>query len=221
MTCELDRFLQQRIPGAAVCPQRLPGCGALQLYLIDPRSVQRHYSTEQMLAIMQQPAYWSLCWGSGLALARYLLNQPQRVAGKRVLDFGAGSGVVAVAAALAGARQVIACDIDPQALAATSANARLNGVEVELLDDFAGLEAPVDLLVAADVLYDRANLPLLEQFCRCADSVLVGDSRIRNFQVAPYRRIARMSCGTFPDLDEFEEFSQVSLYETQPEAGSP
>ncbi len=206
-------MLQQRVPGARLRQQALPRCGGLNLLLIDPASVQPEYSAEAIQTIMRQPAYWGLCWGSGLALARYLLANPQRVAGKRVLDFGAGSGVVAIAAALAGARRVIACDIDPQALCAVEANAKLNGVEVELLDDLSRLPCPQDLLIAADVLYDHENLGLLDSFLSLAGEVLVGDSRIRDFNVPPYQRIGQIDCATVPDLDEFQQFGRVSLYQ--------
>ena len=96
--------------------------------------------------------------------ARWLAERPDWVRGKRVLDFGAGSGVAAIAAAKAGAAEVVACDLDPLALAACRANAALNGVELRYSQDFFGEADRFDLILVADVLYDRANLPLLDQF---------------------------------------------------------
>lgn len=149
---------------------------------------------------------------SGLALAQFLLQQGSWLRGKRVLDFGAGSGVVAIAAAKAGAKQVIACDIDSQALKACAANAALNNVEIELSDVFDAITGNVDVVIAADVLYDRTNLPLLQRFRQLSKMVLVADSRIRNFSVPPYVALQRYDCGTFPDLDEFDEFRHVTVY---------
>ncbi|MEZ3224835.1 50S ribosomal protein L11 methyltransferase, partial [Escherichia coli] len=94
--------------------------------------------------------------------ARWLAARPQWVRDKRVLDFGSGSGVAAIAAARAGAAEVVACDLDPLALAASRANAELNGVELSYSADFFAEDDRFDLILVADVLYDRANLPLLD-----------------------------------------------------------
>ncbi|MGW4500652.1 class I SAM-dependent methyltransferase [Micromonospora sp. NPDC004336] len=127
------------------------------------------------------PPYWASVWAGGQALARHLLDHPDLAAGRRVLDLAAGSGLVAIAAALAGAERVVANDIDPYAVAATTVNARANRVTVaatggDLLDsDPAG----VDLLVAGDVLYDEAMaarvLPFLRRAAATGADVLVGD----------------------------------------------
>ena len=184
----------------------------IALYLINADFPQHELSADEMHAVMNYPAYWAFCWASGQVLARYLLDHPERVRGKRVLDFGCGSGVVAIAAAMAGAKEVIACDIDPDALLATRCNAELNGVELVLSDDFDGVEGELDLIIVADVLYDRANLPWLARFQQRAAEVLVADSRVKNFDFPPYQQIAEMSSSTLPDLDEFDEFRQVRIY---------
>ncbi len=127
------------------------------------------------------PPYWASVWAGGQALARHLLDHPDLVAGRRVLDLAAGSGVVAIAAALAGAAHVTADDTDPYAVAAVTVNARANGVTVEatsrdLLDT---TPAGLDLLVAGDVLYDRETaarmLPFLFRAAAAGVEVLVGD----------------------------------------------
>ena len=69
--------------------------------------------------IFTAPPYWSFCWASGLALAQWILDNPKHVADKQVIDVGAGSGIVALAAKLAGAKTVVSCDLDPMALALT------------------------------------------------------------------------------------------------------
>ncbi|MCY1359492.1 Ribosomal protein L11 methyltransferase [compost metagenome] len=145
-------------------------------------------------------------------LARWLAEQPEWVRGKRVLDFGAGSGIAAIAAARAGAAEVVACDLDPLALDACRANAALNGVELSYSDDFFKEEDRYDLIIVADVLYDRANLPLLDEFLSRGREALVADSRVRDFQHPLYRRLAVLDACTWPDLAEPAEFRRVSLY---------
>lgn len=85
----------------------------LRLWLIDAQNMDRAFTPEETRRILHEPPYWSFCWASGLALARYLTAHPHWVQGKRVLDFGSGSGVAAIAAAKAGALEVVACDLDP------------------------------------------------------------------------------------------------------------
>jgi predicted nicotinamide N-methyase len=211
-----ERSLQQRlqgiIPGARLDITVLPGCPELKLCLLNADYPQGELDAQALQRVMDNPLYWVFCWASGQVLARFLLDSPDWVRGKRVIDFGCGSGVVAIAAALAGAREVVACDNDPLALAATGRNARLNGVDVILSPDFDAIEGPADLLIAADVLYDRENLPWLQRFVERVPRVLVADSRLKNFDHPSYRQIdCRESC-TLPDLDESAEFREVRIY---------
>ncbi|WNW12054.1 50S ribosomal protein L11 methyltransferase [Pseudomonas sp. DTU_2021_1001937_2_SI_NGA_ILE_001] len=189
----------------------------LSLWLIDPANMDRAFCAEETRRILEEPPYWSFCWASGLAMARFLAEQPHWVAGKRVLDFGAGSGVVAIAAARAGALEVVACDLDLLALAACRANAELNRVTLGYSADFFNEADRYDLVLVADVLYDRANLPLLDQFLSRGREVLVADSRVRDFQHPAYRPLAKLQALTLPDLAEPWEFRQVSLYHAQRE----
>ena len=213
----LTARLGDSLPGARIEAQRLPELEALQLYLLNEDYPQQALTGEAIQHLMNNPLYWVFCWASGQVLAGLLLDQPQWVRGKRVLDFGCGSGVVAIAAAMAGAASVIACDTDPDALAATASNAHLNQVELELASDYALVEADIDLIIVADVLYDRSNLPWLTEFSRRAEQVLVADSRIKDFQLAPYKRIGGQNACTIPDLDESAEFRDVNLYLAGPE----
>ncbi len=198
----------------------MPQTPAIELFLLNADFPQHALSREQMRAVMAAPAYWSFCWASGQVLAKFLLDSPGWVRGKRVLDFGSGSGVVAVAAAMAGAADVIACDNDPDALLATRCNASHNGVDVQLYDDYFAIEEPVDLVLAADVLYDRENLPWLDHFSSKAKEVLVADSRIKDFSHPDYQFIGRMAGTTVPDLDEFDEFRDVRIFRHGPEPAS-
>lgn len=192
--------------------QEIPGCRGLSLYLINPDFPQGPLSREEMEAVMERPAYWALCWPSGCVLARHLLDSPHLVRGKRVLDFGAGSGVVAVAAARAGAAEVVGCDQDPEALQAIEANARLNDVTVKLLADLEGAEGRFDLAVVADVLYDRDNHGWLRRLKCLSEGVLVGDSRVHRVAEPGFAKLAEVEARGVPDFDPNGEFRRVSLF---------
>jgi predicted nicotinamide N-methyase len=125
--------------------------------------------------------YWAYPWAGGLALARYLLERREIAQGRRALDLGAGGGVVAIAAALAGAQEVLAADIDPYALAALRLNVEANGVNVSgMLADLTKGPAPeIDLILAGDVFYEQGLADRMTTFLdRCLGAgieVLVGD----------------------------------------------
>lgn len=208
----LNNRIKNMLDDAQISQQALPQCKEITLWLIDPAPMQRPFSQEEILTIQAYPAYWAFCWASGQVLARYILDNPNLVRGKRVMDFGAGSGVVAIAAIMAGAKQVIACDIDPDALLSCEENAKLNKVEFELHENLFEFSQEIDLLIAADVLYDKANLPLLDVFLDRAPEVLVADSRVKNFDFPPYQAIGKINSFTVPDLDELNEFRRVNLY---------
>ena len=212
MNPELTKIVQNLLPGARIESQTLPQAEPLCLYLLNHNYPQQGLEPAQVQTLINNPLYWVFCWASGQVLARLLLEQPQWVRGKRVLDFGCGSGVVAIAAALAGAAEVIACDIDPDALAATSANAELNGACIKVTDDYYGIDGDIDLIVVADVLYDKSNFPWLDRFVKRSPQVLVADSRVKNFDYPPFRQIDRFQSCTLPDLDESAEFRDVRIY---------
>ncbi|WP_374962561.1 methyltransferase [Spongiibacter tropicus] len=209
---QLQSRLRDFIPGADLRAQNLPLAPELQLWLLDECYPQHLLDSEQIQRIMNYPAYWCFCWGSGQVMARYLLDHPELVRGKSVVDFGCGSAVAAIAAAKAGAASVVACDLDPDAILSSYLNAELNAVELEYSADFFADERHYDVILVADVLYDRANLPLLDCFRQRADTVLVADSRVKNFSVPGYRHIQFQHATTIPDLSESEEFSRINLY---------
>ena len=169
-------------------------------------------SQEEIQNIFTAPPYWSFCWASGLALAKWILDNPEQVKYKRIIDVGAGSGIVALAAKLAGAKTVVACDLDPNALNACRANAALNQLDLSYSADLFSETEPYDLLFAADVLYDSDNLPLLKRFSDFAKKIIITDSRQRDFQHPLLRKSTTLYGETLPDLGEPEEFRQVSLY---------
>ncbi|PIE44256.1 MAG: methyltransferase type 12 [Gammaproteobacteria bacterium] len=211
----IDRMtnnLRKTLPHAGLTTTVLPGCPAIKLFLFDPEQLPGPLDHDTAQAVVAEPAYWSFCWASGQAMASYLLHHPQLVRNRQVLDFGAGSGVVAIAAAMAGAKSVTAFDIDPQALDACLANAQLNNVSLSVISDFDALRK-IDVITAADVLYDRDNMHWLEILLTRADKVLLADSRIKDLNHPGYVMDQVYSCRTWPDLNEFEEFNSVRIYQ--------
>ncbi|MDG4823868.1 50S ribosomal protein L11 methyltransferase [Asanoa sp. WMMD1127] len=125
--------------------------------------------TEGEFRSEQPPPFWAFAWAGGQGLARYVLDNPEVVAGRRVLDVACGSGLVAIAAAKAGAASVRAVDIDPLAIAAVTANAAANGVPVtaERADILDG-PADADVVLAGDVFYSQAFATRMFGFLRRA-----------------------------------------------------
>lgn len=166
-------FIRVNLPVAPV-----PSIPEIRLYLAGPKSgLGRLARSDKNFG----SPYWAHCWGGGLALARYLLDHPDSVAGRRVLDLGAGSGIVAIAAMKAGAREAIAADVDPYAIAAIRLNAAANDVSVAatLGDLTAGPPPDVDIILVGDLFYERALAKRVTDFLdRCLAAgidVLIGD----------------------------------------------
>lgn len=138
-------------------------------------------ATETWLAERNiEPPFWAFAWPGGQATARLLLDDPSRVAGRRVLDFAAGCGIAAVAAAMAGAASVEAAEIDPLALAAVRLNAALNGVAVATPEgDIVGAPCRWDVILAGDVCYEAPMtahiLPWLRAMAAAGAEVLLAD----------------------------------------------
>lgn len=208
----LNNRLQAILPGAQLEVMSLPEAPEIRLLLLEQGYPQGDLGPAQMQRVMDNPLYWIFCWASGQVLARYILDNPAWVKGKRVVDFGCGSGVVAVAAALAGAREVIACDVDTLALEATRFNARLNNVSLTLSDNYFDIAGTIDRVIVADVLYDRENFIWLQRFLDRAPRVLIADSRVKDFNHPPYRLVEQRESYTMPDLDESAEFREVRIY---------
>lgn len=135
---------------------------------------------EELEEIGLPPPFWAFAWAGGQGLARYILDNPDIVRGKRVVDFASGSGMVAIAAALAGAAHVLAVDIDPWAKSAVMLNAAVNGVTIDVIsDDVIGKDLDADVLLAGDVFYDKgfadALIPWFSTLTSRGVVVLVGD----------------------------------------------
>lgn len=210
----LETALRQMInPSALTWQSVMPGLG---LWLLDPSGLQRTFSAAEVRAIEEHPAYWALCWPSGVVLAQWLLSWRIDCRGKRVLDVGCGSGVVAVAAALAGAARVVACDIDADALLATRLNAESNAVStcIEYSTDLFALSESFDLVIVADVLYDEANKVLLDKMLTLGREVWVADSRVRDFSSCDFLAVASVRSATVPDIDPSDQFRFVGVYKS-------
>ena len=126
------------------------------------------------------PPFWAFAWAGGQGLARNILDHPETVAGKTVLDFASGSGLVAIAAKRAGARHVLAVDVDPWAGTAIRLNAFENEIDLDFAgDDIIGDAVDADLILAGDVFYDRdfaaGLIPWLRRLAGEGKTVLVGD----------------------------------------------
>jgi predicted nicotinamide N-methyase len=162
----------------------VPHVPEIVLHVAD-ESVPLWQKTEEELgAAGLPPPYWAFAWAGGQALARYVLDHPDIVSGKRVLDLAAGSGLVAIAAARAGAAPVIAADIDHFTEAAVSLNAEANGVYIEilvrdLLEEAAAAEPRYDAILVGDLFYERDTaaraLAFLDRHAAHGATVLIGD----------------------------------------------
>ena len=135
---------------------------------------------EELAEIGLPPPFWAFAWAGGQGLARHVLDDADCVRGRRVLDFASGSGLVAIAAAIAGAADVTAADIDPFSGTAVAMNAAANGVAVAFTDaDLVGADHGWDVVLAGDVFYDRAMaerlMPWFGALHRRGALVLVGD----------------------------------------------
>lgn len=203
--------LRRTIPGASLQLQRLPQVPELALWLLAADFDRGPLPHDVAAAVMAEPAYWTFCWASGQALARWILDHPETVRGRRVLDFGAGSGVAGIAAARAGALQVVCCDIDADARLACRINATQNDVRIDTADALDS--APdCDLVLVADVLYDPANRPLMDALLARFQDILLADSRVRPDSLPDWHCFAEQTLDTLPDLDEADRFRTVRFY---------
>jgi len=134
----------------------VPHAPELSLHVADEATELWQRTEEELGKIDLPPPFWAFAWAGGQALARYILDHPGTVRGRRVLDFASGSGLVAIAAMKAGAAEVTACDIDSFAIAAIQLNAQANGVTVMPLQaDLIGQDQGWETVLAGDICYER------------------------------------------------------------------
>jgi len=186
----------------------VPHAPEITLHLADEAVPLWTKTEEELSAIGLPPPFWAFAWAGGQALARYLLDTPETVRGKRVLDVGCGSGLVAIAAMKAGAMQVTGADVDLFALAAIAINAQVNGVEVFVTgDDLIGGPHPaVDFVTVGDLFYERdlsqRLLAWLDGFLALGVPVIVGDPG-RSY--LPRSRLVALAEYTVPVTRDLED----------------
>lgn len=169
------------------------------------------------------PPFWAIAWLGGQALARYVLDHPAAVAGKRVLDLGSGSGLVAIAAALAGATTVLAADIDPHCEQIIPINAAHNGVRIDVTtDDLLTTEPPdVDVVLAGDVWYEKEMADRVMAWLGRSDArVLLGDPGRAYLPQDGWTQLSSYDIPTTRDLEGVES-KTVRVFSPLPPGAGP
>lgn len=158
----------------------VPHAPEISLHVAQEATELWQKTEDELATIGLPPPFWAFAWAGGQALARYLLDDPELVRGRRVLDFASGSGLVAIAAAKGGAAGVEACDIDAFAAEAIALNAAANEVAISVrLDDLVGRDEGWDVVCAGDVCYERTMaesvIAWLSELSSQGTRVLIGD----------------------------------------------
>jgi predicted nicotinamide N-methyase len=197
-----DRFLAQYAPVRPVA-----GLDSLRLHQA-PDLFALWAAFEEMSGAVQAPPFWAVIWPAARVAASYIARRPEIVRGRRVLDWGCGGAAVGCAAALAGARTVIANDIDPWALRCAASNARANRAGIDLSDEnllASGRLPPVDLICVADLFYRRADadpmVELLQRARRRGAEVIVADAERPFAPHAGCRELDRRTAAADPAVE--------------------
>ena len=197
--------------------QPVPHAPEISLWLADEVTPLWRLTEEELGEIGLPPPFWAFAWAGGQGLARWLLDNPREVAGKRVLDFAAGSGLVGVAAVKAGAASVLCADIDPFCAAAVTLNADANRVRLDFTDADL-LDAPppeVDVICAGDVCYEKPMtdrvLTWLARARANGTRVLIGDPGRTYFPREGLEFLAEYRVPTTRELEDLE-VKRVSVW---------
>ncbi|ACG76945.1 ribosomal protein L11 methyltransferase [Phenylobacterium zucineum HLK1] len=191
--------------------QRPPHTPELVLHLADEITPIWRMTEEALAEIGLPPPFWAFAWAGGQALARYVLDHPEAVAGKRVIDFASGSGIVAIAAMKAGAADVLAADVDPFCGAALDLNAEANGVacaftDADLLD--APPPAWAQVILAGDICYEKPLaarvIAWLGEARANGATVLIGDPGRSYFPREGLDKLAEYQVPTTRELEDME-----------------
>lgn len=186
-----------------------PHVPEVQLHLADDAVALWEMTEEELGRIGLPPPFWAFAWAGGQALARYVLDHPEIVRGKRVMDVASGCGLVAIAAMRAGAAQAEAWDIDAFAGEAAVVNAALNQVRVGArVADPIGRSADADVILVGDLFYDRDISPPLLEWLRVEDArgaiVLIGDPGRSYLPKDALERVAEYDVPTIRALEDSE-----------------
>ncbi|WP_186392422.1 MULTISPECIES: methyltransferase [unclassified Pannonibacter] len=202
----------------------VPHASEIRLHLASEAMDLWQKTEDELGEIGLPPPFWAFAWAGGQALARYLLDNPDLVRGKTVTDFAAGSGIVGIAAMMAGAASVSAVEIDRFAIEAIRLNAALNGVTLATkLGDITGTPPPqTDLMICGDVFYElpmsRKLIAWLDQLDEARTLILVGDPG-RSY--LPKERLEHLATYTVPVIRSLEdsEVKKTSVYRFRPVPG--
>jgi len=203
-----DDFI--RTNAALIAPPLVP---ELKLHLATEVVPLWHATEEELAKIGVPPPYWAFAWAGGQALARYILDDPALVRGKRVLDIGAGSGMVGLAASKAGAAHVLAADIDAFSCAAIRLNAAANSCDIAITqDDLIGTSGDWEVILVGDLFYERPLAERLLAWLAPMDAVaLLGDPGRTYFPKAKIEKLATYSVQTTRDLED-REIRETGVY---------
>lgn len=197
--------------------QAVPHAPEISLWLADEITPIWRLTEEELGELGLPPPFWAFAWAGGQAVARWLLDHPEEVAGKTVLDFATGSGLVGIAAMKAGAASVLGTDIDPFCASAVALNARANGVEMAFTDRNL-LDAPpppVDVICAGDVCYEGPMtdqvLAWLGQARANGTRVLIGDPGRTYFPRSGLEFLAEYRVQTTRELED-QEIKRSSVW---------
>lgn len=215
MTADPGRFVRENT--ALMAPPLVP---EVRLHLASEVVPLWRKTEEELAAEGIPPPYWAFAWAGGQALARYILDNRAEVAGCSVLDFGSGSGLVAIAAARAGAESVLASDIDPLARAAILLNAEANGLELQVAgDDLIGRDEGWDVILLGDMCYERPLAERLLEWLRAkvatGSTVLLGDPGRSYFPKSGIEKLATYRVQTTRELED-REIRETSVYRLLP-----
>ena len=185
----------------------VPMAPEIRLHMADDATELWGRTEADLGALNLPPPFWAFAWAGGQALARYLLDRPTLLEGKRVLDFASGSGLVAMAAARGGAARVEAADIDRFALDAIALTAAENGVVVEVRgEDLVGRDEGWDAVLAADIFYERdtagAVTSWLKGLARRGALVLVGDPGRSYFEAEAFEALEHYDVPVMRSLED-------------------
>jgi predicted nicotinamide N-methyase len=197
--------------------QPVPHAPEISLWMADEVTQIWRLTEEELGEMGVAPPFWAFAWAGGQALARYLLDHPQEVTGKRVLDFAAGSGLVGIAAMKAGAASVLCADIDPFCEAAVQVNASANDARLDFTDhNLLDAEPPqVDVICAGDICYEKpmteAVLAWLGRARARGTRVLIGDPGRTYFPRSGLEHLAEYRVPTTRELED-QEIKRSSVW---------
>lgn len=199
----------------------VPHAPEISLYVADEATALWQKTEDELGTLGLPPPFWAFAWAGGQALARYVLDHPETVRGRRVLDFASGSGLVGIAAMKAGAAEVTACDIDDFAIAAIGLNSVATGVTLSpRQDDLVGQDFGWDTILAGDICYERdlaqAVTDWLFALQNRGATVLVGDPGRSYLPTARLDRLAEYQVPVTRTLED-ADVKKTSVWRFRPD----